>query len=79
MIDMSRLNEGNKVRLANVIKKLKNGEEVTVGFIGALSHRVQVPATTFAMQSSRLTGYRRPIRMPRSIMSTQESALQAHI
>ena len=34
MIDMSRLNEGNKVRLANVIKKLKNGEEVTVGFIG---------------------------------------------
>lgn len=34
MIDMSRLNEGNKVRLASVIKKLKNGEEVTVGFIG---------------------------------------------
>ncbi len=34
MIDMSRLNEGNKVRLASVIKKLKNGENVTVGFIG---------------------------------------------
>ena len=34
MIDMSRLNEGNKVRVANVIKKMKNGEEVTVGYIG---------------------------------------------
>lgn len=34
MIDMSRLNEGNKVRVANVIKKLKNGEDVTVGYIG---------------------------------------------
>lgn len=34
MISKSRLNEGNKVRLANVIKKLQAGEEVTVGFIG---------------------------------------------
>ena len=34
MIDKSRLNEGNKVRLASVIKKLQNGEAVTVGFIG---------------------------------------------
>lgn len=34
MIDMSRLNEGNKVRVANVIKKMKSGEEVTVGYIG---------------------------------------------
>ena len=34
MISKSRLNEGNKVRLANVIKKLQNSEEVTVGYIG---------------------------------------------
>lgn len=27
MIDMSRLNEGNKVRLANVIKKLKTAKK----------------------------------------------------
>ncbi len=34
MISKSRLNEGNKVRLAKVIKKLQAGEEVTVGYIG---------------------------------------------
>lgn len=34
MISESRLNEGNKVRLANVIKKLQNKEEVTIAFIG---------------------------------------------
>ena len=34
MIAKSRYNEGNKVRLANVIKKLQNGEEVTVAYIG---------------------------------------------
>ncbi|MCH5324136.1 MAG: SGNH/GDSL hydrolase family protein [Eubacterium sp.] len=34
MISKSRLIEGNKVRLANVIKKLQAGEEVTVGYIG---------------------------------------------
>lgn len=34
MIEKSRLNEGNKVRLANVIKKLKAGENITVAFIG---------------------------------------------
>ena len=34
MIADSRYNEGNKVRLANVIKKLQNGEEVTVAYIG---------------------------------------------
>lgn len=34
MIAKSRYNEGNKVRLANVIKKLKANEEITVAFIG---------------------------------------------
>ncbi len=34
MIANSRLNEGNKVRLANFLKKAQNGEDVTVGFIG---------------------------------------------
>lgn len=34
MVKNSRLNEGNKVRLANVFKKLAAGEEVTVAFIG---------------------------------------------
>ena len=34
MIANSRYNEGNKVRLANVIKKLQAGEEITVAYIG---------------------------------------------
>ena len=34
MIARSRYNEGNKVRLAKVIKKLQANEEVTVGYIG---------------------------------------------
>lgn len=34
MIANSRYNEGNKVRLANVIKKMQAGEEVTVAYIG---------------------------------------------
>ena len=34
MIANSRYNEGNKVRLAGVIKKLQAGEEVTVAYIG---------------------------------------------
>ena len=34
MVKNSRLNEGNKVRLANVFKKFAAGEEVTVAFIG---------------------------------------------
>ena len=34
MIALSRLNEGNKVRLANVLKKAQNGEEITVAYIG---------------------------------------------
>lgn len=34
MIANSRYNEGNKVRLANVIKKLRAGEKVTVAYIG---------------------------------------------
>lgn len=34
MIAKSRYNEGNKVRLANVIKKLQAGESITVAYIG---------------------------------------------
>lgn len=34
MIANSRYNEGNKVRLAKVIKKIQAGEEVTVAYIG---------------------------------------------
>ena len=34
MIANSRYNEGNKVRLAKVIKKLQAGEEITVAYIG---------------------------------------------
>lgn len=34
MIALSRLNEGNRVRLANVLKKAQNGEEITVAYIG---------------------------------------------
>lgn len=34
MIALSRLNEGNRVRLANVMKKAQNGEEITVAYIG---------------------------------------------
>lgn len=34
MKKISILNEGNKVRLAKVLKKLAAGEEVTIGFIG---------------------------------------------
>lgn len=34
IIDISRVNEPNEVRLANFFKKLENKEEVTVGFIG---------------------------------------------
>ena len=34
MKEISVLNEGNKVRLAKVLKKLAAGEEVTIGYIG---------------------------------------------
>lgn len=34
MIALSELNAGNKVRLANVMKKAASGEEITVSFIG---------------------------------------------
>lgn len=34
MIEISRLNEGNKARLAKVIKKAQGGEDITVGYIG---------------------------------------------
>lgn len=34
MIEISRLNEGNKARLAKVIKKAQNGEDITVAYIG---------------------------------------------
>lgn len=34
MIALSRYNEGNKVRLASVIRKLQSGEDVTVAYIG---------------------------------------------
>lgn len=34
VIDISRVNEANEVRLAKFFKKLENKEEVTVGFIG---------------------------------------------
>lgn len=34
MIALSELNDGNKVRLANVMKKAASGEEITVSFIG---------------------------------------------
>lgn len=34
MIALSRLNEGNKVRLANVMKKAAAGEEITIGYFG---------------------------------------------
>lgn len=34
IIDISRINKGNEVRLSKFFKKLENNEEVTVGFIG---------------------------------------------
>lgn len=34
MIEISRLNEGNKARLAKVIRKAQGGEDITVGYIG---------------------------------------------
>ena len=34
MIELSRLNEGNKARLARVIKKAQGGEDITVAYIG---------------------------------------------